>query len=83
MVFDGKLVTGAGVSAGLDLGLALIGLLRGQPFAESVQLMAEYAPAPPYHAGTPGRAPKAIEQSVRGMFAPLLVETEALAATRS
>ncbi|WP_439639740.1 DJ-1/PfpI family protein [Nevskia sp.] len=80
VVLDGRLVTGAGVSAGLDLGLALIGLLRGKPFAEAVQLMAEYAPVPPYHAGTPGGAPRAIEQSVRGMFAPLLVETRALAA---
>lgn len=83
VVLDGNLVTGAGVSAGLDLGLALIGLLRGKPFAETVQLMAEYAPAPPYHAGTPGSAPRAIERSVRGMFAPLLVETRALGAARS
>ena len=83
VVFDGKLVTGAGVSAGLDLGLALIGVLRGKPFAEAVQLMAEYAPAPIYHAGTPASAPPEIERPTRDMFEPMLIEIHALAAGRS
>jgi len=80
VVFDGPLVTGAGVSAGLDLGLALLGALRGQAFAEASQLIAEYAPAPIYHAGTPADTPPAIEKPVRGMFEALRLEARALAA---
>ena len=79
VVFDGRLVTGAGVSAGLDLGLALVGLLRGRPMAEAGQLMNEYAPAPPYQAGTPARAPAAIREPVYGMLASLRLEAELLA----
>lgn len=80
VVFDGRLVTGAGVSAGLDLGLALLGVLRGQAFAEASQLVSEYAPAPAYHAGTPADAPPAIEKPVRGMFEALRLESRVLAA---
>ena len=53
VVWDGKLVTGAGVSAGLDLGLAVVARLRDKPYAQGVQLLAEYAPQPPFNAGTP------------------------------
>jgi transcriptional regulator GlxA family with amidase domain len=57
VVFDRNRVTGAGVSAGLDLGLALIQRLRPIEFAETMQLCAEYAPEPPLNSGTPDRAP--------------------------
>ncbi|MFJ2114228.1 MULTISPECIES: DJ-1/PfpI family protein [unclassified Streptomyces] len=57
VVTDGKYVTAAGVSAGIDMGLTLTGRIAGDRFAETVQLMAEYDPRPPYGAGSPERAP--------------------------
>jgi cyclohexyl-isocyanide hydratase len=56
VVQDGNRVTGAGVSAGLDLGLTLVNLIMGAEYAQAVQLMEEYAPLPPFHAGTPESA---------------------------
>ncbi|MFF1374718.1 DJ-1/PfpI family protein [Streptomyces sp. NPDC058308] len=57
VVFDGKYVTGAGVSAGIDMGLTLAGRIAGDEHAQSVQLMTEYDPQPPYDAGSPEKAP--------------------------
>jgi putative intracellular protease/amidase len=68
VVRDRNRITGAGVSAGLDLGLTLVGLLRDQPYAETVQLLAEYAPEPPYNAGTPRTAPPAVREMTEAMF---------------
>ena len=49
-VRDGNLVTSAGISAGIDMSLWLVGQLRGPEFARTVQKMIEYDPAPPYAA---------------------------------
>lgn len=68
VVWDGKLVTGAGVSAGLDLGLAVVARLRDKPYAQGVQLLAEYAPQPPFNAGTPKTAPPEVHQMMGSMF---------------
>ncbi|MFJ2768537.1 DJ-1/PfpI family protein [Streptomyces sp. NPDC087300] len=57
VVFDGKYVTGAGVSAGIDMGLALAGRIAGDEHAQTVQLLTEYDPQPPYDAGSPEKAP--------------------------
>jgi transcriptional regulator GlxA family with amidase domain len=65
MVFDGKYVTAAGVSAGIDMGLALAGRIAGDEVAQSIQLMLEYDPQPPYDAGSPDKAPAAITQRFR------------------
>ena len=56
VVRDRNRLTGAGVTAGLDFGLALAALLRGEDAAKHVQLIIEYAPEPPFHAGTPQSA---------------------------
>jgi len=56
VVEDGNCITGAGVSAGLDLGLTLVHRIMGAEYAQAVQLMEEYAPQPPFHAGTPESA---------------------------
>ena len=69
MVFDRNRATGAGVSAGLDLALALIQKLRPREFAQTMQLLAEYHPEPSLNSGTPGLAP-----------APVLAEARALTA---
>lgn len=68
VVIDRNRVTGAGVSAGLDLGYVILSLLRDRRYAETVQLMAEYAPQPPFDAGSPDTAPPATKDLVQGMF---------------
>lgn len=57
VVFDGKYVTGAGVSAGIDMALTLVGRIAGDEKAQSIQLGIEYDPQPPYNAGSPATAP--------------------------
>ncbi|MEU4654650.1 DJ-1/PfpI family protein [Streptomyces sp. NPDC023723] len=57
VVTDGKYVTAAGVSAGIDMGLTLLGRIAGDDHARAVQLLTEYDPQPPYDAGSPDRAP--------------------------
>ncbi|MFF7986480.1 DJ-1/PfpI family protein [Streptomyces sp. NPDC007901] len=57
VVLDGKYVTAAGVSSGIDMGLTLIGRIAGDVVAQAVQLGIEYDPQPPYDAGSPEKAP--------------------------
>ncbi len=56
IVRDGKVVTAAGVSAGLDLGLWLVGEIAGRPRAEATQLCIEYDPQPPFDTGHMNKA---------------------------
>jgi transcriptional regulator GlxA family with amidase domain len=56
----GKVVTAAGVSAGLDLGLWLAGEIAGRERAETIQLYIEYDPQPPFDAGHPSKASKTV-----------------------
>lgn len=74
VVWDGSLVTGAGVSAGLDLGLSVVARLRDKPYAQSIQLLAEYAPQPPFQAGTPKTAPAEVHQLMGSMFNGLVAD---------
>ncbi|MFI8100446.1 DJ-1/PfpI family protein [Streptomyces sp. NPDC086023] len=57
VVTDGKYVTAAGVSSGIDMGLTLLGRMAGDRAAQAVQLLTEYDPQPPYDAGSPDKAP--------------------------
>ncbi|MBS0519881.1 MAG: DJ-1/PfpI family protein [Proteobacteria bacterium] len=79
VVVDRNRVTGAGVSAGLDLGLTLVGLLRDPGYAQRVQLVAEYDPHPPFDAGTPAKAPADVTADMRAMFAPFAAEARKVA----
>jgi cyclohexyl-isocyanide hydratase len=65
VVRDGKLITAGGVTAGIDFGLTVIAELLGRPQAEATQLALEYAPQPPFDAGTPETAPPAVVEAVR------------------
>ncbi|HEX4838091.1 MAG TPA: DJ-1/PfpI family protein [Solirubrobacteraceae bacterium] len=65
VVFDGKIVTAAGVSAGIDMALTLAARVAGDQFAQTVQLGIEYDPQPPFDAGSPQRAPAGIVDAVR------------------
>jgi putative intracellular protease/amidase len=68
VVTDRNRITGAGVTAGIDFGLTLVAKMRDQLYAEGMQLLAEYAPEPPFNAGTPATAPKASVDIISGMF---------------
>jgi putative intracellular protease/amidase len=65
VVFDGKLVTAAGVSAGIDMALALAARVAGEQVAQAIQLGIEYDPQPPFDAGSPQKAPAPIVEAVR------------------
>lgn len=56
VVFDGKIVTAAGVSSGIDMALALAGRVAGDLYAQAIQLLIEYDPQPPYDAGSTAKA---------------------------
>jgi len=57
VVRDGNLLTGGGITAGIDFALTLVAELVGAQEAQAIQLQLEYAPAPPFNAGSPETAP--------------------------
>ncbi len=65
VVFDGKLATSAGVTAGIDMALTLVGRIAGPELAQAIQLGIEYDPEPPFDAGSPEKAPAEIVEAVR------------------
>ncbi|CAL9373118.1 DJ-1/PfpI family protein [Streptomyces sp. Tu 3180] len=65
VVTDGKYMTAAGVSSGIDMGLTLLGRIAGDEHAQAVQLATEYDPQPPYDAGSPGKAPAHLVERLR------------------
>lgn len=65
---DGRYITGAGVSAGIDMALTMAGLMWGNDVAQIIQLANEYDPRPPYSAGTPATASAATVEAVRGLL---------------
>ncbi|HTA12811.1 MAG TPA: DJ-1/PfpI family protein [Solirubrobacteraceae bacterium] len=65
VVFDGKLVTAAGVSAGIDMALTFVARIAGDTLAQAIQLGIEYDPQPPFDAGSPRTAPAQVVELVR------------------
>ncbi|MGH9840743.1 MAG: DJ-1/PfpI family protein [Blastocatellia bacterium] len=65
VVVQGKIITAAGVSAGIDMALTLVARECGDAVAQSIQLGIEYDPQPPFNAGSPEKAPAAIVETVR------------------
>jgi cyclohexyl-isocyanide hydratase len=65
VVRDGNLITGGGVTAGIDFALTLAAELAGEAAAQAIQLQLEYAPAPPFNAGSPDTAPPSVVELVR------------------
>ncbi len=59
------MITAAGVSAGIDLGLLVAIKLHGKEVAEKIQLLIEYDPMPPVDAGHPSKAPEKVMQTAR------------------
>jgi transcriptional regulator GlxA family with amidase domain len=60
VVVRGRIVTAAGVSAGIDMALRLAALEAGDEVAMAIQLILEYDPQPPFDAGSPDKAPAAV-----------------------
>jgi cyclohexyl-isocyanide hydratase len=79
VVLDGKHLSAAGVTAGIDGALKLAALLRGDRAAQEIQLGIEYAPEPPFHSGTPKTAPPDVLESSRAAVRPLSQAREATA----
>ncbi|KVX78974.1 dimethylglycine dehydrogenase [Burkholderia ubonensis] len=65
VVRDGNLFTGGGVTAGIDFALTIAAELAGDDEAQAIQLELEYAPAPPFDAGSPDTAPAGVVTRVR------------------
>jgi transcriptional regulator GlxA family with amidase domain len=68
VVRDGKILTAAGVSAGIDLALTLVGELAGPEVAQAIQLSIEYDPQPPFDAGSPSKAPAEIKELIAAII---------------
>lgn len=69
VVPQGKIVTAAGVSSGIDMALWLLGRIVGDEAAQAAQLAIEYDPQPPYDAGAPSKAPAAVMARARAAIA--------------
>ncbi len=80
VVRDGNIFTGGGVTAGIDFALTLAAELVSPEAAQAIQLQIEYAPAPPFNAGTPGTAPASVLHAARIKGAAMRTEREALIA---
>ncbi|MGH9390987.1 MAG: DJ-1/PfpI family protein, partial [Vicinamibacteria bacterium] len=65
VVRDVNVVTGAGVSAGIDFALRLVAELEGENVAQAIQLAIEYDPQPPFDVGSPEKAPPALVAALR------------------
>jgi transcriptional regulator GlxA family with amidase domain len=63
--FDGKLVSSAGVSAGIDMALALAARIAGPIVAQAIQLGIEYDPQPPFQTGSPEKSPEELVKLLR------------------
>lgn len=72
VVRDGNIITGGGVTAGIDFALTVAAELVGETAAQALQLQIEYAPDPPFQAGCPRSAPPEVLSLVQSRMAGLL-----------
>ena len=68
VVQTGKIITAAGVSAGIDMALLLADRVAGAQIAQAIQLIIEYDPQPPFDVGSPDRAPAAVAALARELL---------------
>ncbi|GLX06456.1 DJ-1/PfpI family protein [Microbispora sp. NBRC 16548] len=68
VVIDGKVVTAAGVSSGIDMALTLLAAMRDEETAQAVQLAIEYDPRPPFDAGNPKTAPAGLSDKAMALI---------------
>ena len=72
VVQQGKVMTAAGVSSGIDMALTLAAAEYGDDVAQEIQLIIEYDPEPPFNAGSPLKAPESVVNSLKAKFAELM-----------
>lgn len=82
VVVDRNRITGAGVTAGLDCGLEIVARLRGNTYAEGVQLLSEYDPQPTLNAGTPEKSSPETVGMMRAMFDGFVENVKQVSAAR-
>ena len=80
VVRDGKVITGGGVTAGIDFALTIAAEIAGPAVAQSIQLQIEYAPQPPFDAGRPETAPAEVLAAAEARGAGMRAERVALVA---
>ena len=78
VVIDRNRITGGGVTAGIDFGLTLAGILRSKRQAQAIELVIEYTPEPPFNTGNPSMAPADVYEMVRKGRAPVVEEARTL-----
>lgn len=74
VVRDGNVITGGGVTAGIDMALTVMAEIAGVDYAQAVQLSLEYAPEPPFDSGRPERARSEIVAAVQQRLAAMAAE---------
>jgi transcriptional regulator GlxA family with amidase domain len=67
VVEQGKVITAAGVSSGIDMALTLVARMKGPELAQAIQLGIEYDPEPPFDSGSTAKAPPEIVDLVRSV----------------
>lgn len=80
VVRDGNVISGGGVTAGIDMALTVMAEIAGDDYAQTVQLAMEYAPAPPFDSGRPERAPAHIVANAQMRLNGMRDERDAAAA---
>ena len=68
VVTQGKVITAAGVSSGIDMGLVLVAAMEGEDMAKLIQLAIEYDPQPPFDSGAPSKVSPEFKQFASGLF---------------
>jgi cyclohexyl-isocyanide hydratase len=79
VVMDGNIITGAGVTSGIDFALAVAAVLEGEEVARQIQLQIEYDPAPPFNSGSPKTASAELLALVKNRLAKLNEERRTVA----
>lgn len=80
VVRDGHIFSGGGVTAGIDFALTMAAELIGDTAAQAIQLNLEYAPAPPFNAGSPDTAPAEVREIAHERGAAMFAERSAIVA---
>jgi putative intracellular protease/amidase len=83
VVRDGNVITGGGVTAGIDFALSVVAELSSGEIAQAIQLSLEYDPAPPFDAGRPEKAPRAVLAAVCERIAQAYPERSGLGADQT
>jgi transcriptional regulator GlxA family with amidase domain len=68
VITQGKIITAAGVSSGIDMGLVLVAALQGEDMAKMIQLAIEYDPQPPFDSGAPSKVSPEVKEFVAAIF---------------